>query len=117
MADSLKCINTQLNILCNYTKPSTSNMIGSRLYLLSAVVVLLSAVSSIAVVPRPQRDPTTGRKVGSNSSANNTYRAGTNMTIHNQSQLPMFFLFALGNFTDILIWFSHHRHQRWAGCM
>jgi hypothetical protein len=81
-----KSLQSTYTLFITFTTTSTSNnMFGSHLYLLSAVVVLLSAVSSIAVVPRPQRNPITGKKVGSNSTANNTNPVGLNVTIHNKS--------------------------------
>ncbi|KAI0686640.1 hypothetical protein BC835DRAFT_451052 [Cytidiella melzeri] len=57
----------------------------SRLYLISAVVVIVTAVTAIPVNPPvlPQRDPTTGQRVNSTSSANNTTPTGLNTTIAN----------------------------------
>ncbi|KAI0763132.1 hypothetical protein BC629DRAFT_979722 [Irpex lacteus] len=65
-------------------------MFGSRLYLVSAVAIAITAVSAI---PRPlgnstapvlpQRNATTGQRVNSTSSANNTTPMGMNTTIHN----------------------------------
>ncbi len=65
-------------------------MFGSRLYLISAISIAITAVSAI---PRPlgnstapvlpQRNATTGQRVNSTSSANNTVPVGFNTTINN----------------------------------
>ena len=65
-------------------------MFGSRLYLVSAVAIAITAVSAIprplgnATAPvLPQRNATTGQRVNSTSSANNTAPVGLNTTINN----------------------------------
>ncbi len=65
-------------------------MFGTRVYLASAVAIVITAVSAI---PRPlgnstapvlpQRNATTGGRVNSTSSANNTMPVGMNSTINN----------------------------------
>ncbi|KAI0770855.1 hypothetical protein BC629DRAFT_1532959, partial [Irpex lacteus] len=65
-------------------------MFSSRLYLISAISIAITAVSAI---PRPlgnstapvlpQRNATTGQRVNSTSSANNTVPVGFNTTINN----------------------------------
>ncbi|KAI0341963.1 hypothetical protein BDW22DRAFT_1345735 [Trametopsis cervina] len=66
-------------------------MFSARLYLLSAIAVVISAVAAIpapAAAPvLPQRNATDGTRVGSHSSANNTAanRPAKNVTINNHT--------------------------------
>ena len=60
----------------------------SRIYLFNFVVALAAVVYAQPPCPStlPQRDPTTGRKIGAVSSANNTGAANSkNTTIGNTS--------------------------------